>query len=163
MSKYVRQWRKRISVKIQKDKYIKETEKDRMIDILVEKLQLSNVEVSVAFDKFVEIYPKAEISKDDFLKETQGNILAETLFEVFDKNRRGALNFYEFMMVKNISKLESPEEKLNGILCSCEACVIEIREAISMDGDGPISKEEFLQSAMKSSLICKMVNERIGT
>ena len=119
MSKYVRQWRKRISVKIQKNKDLKEVEKEaekvKMIDILVEKLELSNDEVLVAFDKFVEIYPKAEISQDDFLKETQGNVLAETLFKVFDKNRRGALNFYEFMMVKNASDMKTSEEKLNWI------------------------------------------------
>ena len=30
----------------------------------------------------------------------QDNILAESLFDVFDEDKSGALNFYEFMLVK---------------------------------------------------------------
>ena len=30
----------------------------------------------------------------------QGDILAESLFDVFDEDKSGALNFYEFMLVK---------------------------------------------------------------
>ena len=31
---------------------------------------------------------------------SQDNILAESLFDVFDEDKSGALNFYEFMLVK---------------------------------------------------------------
>ena len=163
--------------------------------LLLRKLDISHVEILVAYDKFFKKYQNGEISKDDFLKENQENMMAETLFNVFDEDNSGTLNFYEFMMVKYTSNLQSPEEKLNWIFTAFDqdgggsidgdeirgivvglfkmsdkieneeeiiACIKEIQEAIDADGDGNISKEEFVENAMKSSFIYKMVTEKIG-
>ena len=96
---------KKRSVKIKEDKHFKETvkhnEKLRMAKLLVGKLEISNIDVLVANDKFFKKYPNGEISKDEFLKENKGNILAEIIFRVFDEDNSGSLNFYEYMMVKN--------------------------------------------------------------
>ena len=166
-----------------------------MVDILVDELKLSKDEVLVAYDKFIKKHPTGEICKDDFQRENQGNIMAETLFDVLDKNQRGALNFYEFMMVKNTSSLKTPEKKLNWIFTAFDRdgvgsidvkelrdivvglfimsdnieyekevkyCVKELRKAIAVDGDGTISKDEFVNIAMKSSFICNMVSDRFA-
>ena len=120
--------------------------------------------------------------------------MAEAFFRVFDEDNSGALNFDEYMMVKNAPNLDSPEEKLDwiftafdrdgggsidadevydivlamfkmsgkdvevgGIEDEIDDCVDEIIEAVDTDEDGVITKEEFLQNAMKSKFICKLV------
>ena len=127
--------RRRSSVKIKETNELKEaerqTEKLRIAGLLLRKLDISHVEILVAYDKFFKKYQNGEISKDDFLKENQENMMAETLFNVFDEDNSGTLNFYEFMMVKYTSNLQSPEEKLNWIFT-----------AFDQDGGGSVDVDE---------------------
>ena len=41
--------------------------------------------------------------------------MAEAFFRVFDEDNNGALNFYEYMLVKNAPDLNSPEQKKDWI------------------------------------------------
>ena len=74
------------------------------------------LQVLVLYDEFFQQNENGEISKEKFLEERQvlqpppmrisivhnwqDNFLAESLFDVFDEDKSGALNFYEFMLVK---------------------------------------------------------------
>ena len=119
----------------------------------------------------------------------QENILADSLFRVFDEDDSGALNFYEFMCIKNAS-IDTPEDKLvwiftafdqdgggtidvveirNIVLAlfkisgfeedeeSIENCIDDIRHAVDIDGDGEISKEEFITNAMNCNIISNLI------
>ena len=122
--------------------------------------------------------------------------MAEAFFRIFDEDNSGALNFYEFMQVKNAPNLESPKEKLNWIFIAfdrdgggtidvdevkdivvalfkmsgrdmgdihleneIEECVDEIIEAVDSDGDGEITKEEFVENAMLSKFLSKLISD----
>ena len=171
----------------------KQEEKVRMAKLLLGKLDITNIEVMLAYDKFFKKHPDGKICKEDFLTESRGNVIAETLFNVFDEDKSESLDFYEFMMVKNTSSLQTPKEKLNWIFTAFDrdgsgsietdeirdivmglskmsgkdvaeeeimACVKEVRDAIDVDNDGNISKDEFIENAMKSSFIHKIVTEQ---
>ena len=191
------QKRRRSIVKIKEDKMLKDLEKQdekvRMAKLLVRKLDITNIQVLLAYDKFFKKHPQGTICKEEFLNESKGNLIAETLFNVFDEDNSGSLDFYEFMMVKNTSNLQTPEQKLNWIFTAFDRdgsgsidsdeitaivlgllkiasksidadevaiCVKEVREAIDNDDDGNISKEEFIENAMKGSFINNIVNEK---
>ena len=62
---------------------------------------------------------------------SQDNIMAEAFFRVFDEDNSGALNFLEYMMVKNAPNLKNPEEKLKWIF-----------NAFDQDGGGSIDVDE---------------------
>ena len=62
---------------------------------------------------------------------SQDNIMAEAFFRVFDEDNSNALNFLEYMMVKNAPNLENPEEKLKWIF-----------NAFDQDGGGSIDVDE---------------------
>ena len=38
-------------------------------------------------------------------------------------------------------------------------CVADIRDAVDADGDGDITKEDFVKNAMQSKFICNMLKE----
>ena len=170
----------------------KQEEKVRMSNLLRGKLKISNIDVLTAYDKFFKKYPSGKICKENFLEESKGNLIAESLFDVFDEDKSGCLDFYEFMMAKNTSSFQTPEEKLSWIFSAFDrdgsgsidtneikdivrglykiaskplveenilASVKEITDAIDVNNDGDISKEEFIENAMKSSFICKIVTE----
>ena len=121
--------------------------------------------------------------------------MAEAFFRVFDEDNSGALNFYEYMLVKNAPSLDTPEEKIewiftafdqdgggtididevegivdalfkmagkevSGIISDEEKddCVYSIIDAVDTDGDGVISKEEFVQNAMNSAFIFNVIH-----
>ena len=58
------------------------------------------------------------------------SILADPLFRVFHEDNSGALNFYEFMCIKNAS-IKTPEKKLSWIFT-----------AFDQDGGGTIDVDE---------------------
>ena len=45
----------------------------------------------------------------------QDDILAESLFDVFDEDKSGALNFYEFMLVKVTTTWKLPSSKSTSV------------------------------------------------
>ena len=110
---------------------------------------------------------------------------------MFDEDSSGALDFYEFMCIKNAA-IVTTEEKLNWIFTAfdqdgggtievgeirdtveaffkiagkeadeddIDECVNEIRNAVDIDGDGEITKEEFILNAVKSDFICELIEK----
>ena len=125
--------------------------------------------------------------------------MAEAYFRVFDEDNSGALSFFEFMLVKNAPKLDTPEDKLNWIFNAFDQdgggsidgeeccgvvealfrmsgkvmegdtakteiadCVENILAVVDVDGDGIITKQEFVENAMKSPFISNLVNTKIN-
>ena len=169
-----------------------ENAKKELITALMAKCDLSEEEVTAAYDVFHEKYPGGEISKQQFMEESNAGIMAESLFRVFDEDKSGELSFYEFCQANNVKKMNSPEDKLNWIFTAFDtdgggsidideirdivvglfrlagieedddlisACVSDVRDAVDGDGDGDISKEEFVKNAMKSKFIFNMLKE----
>ena len=110
---------------------------------------------------------------------------------MFDEDSSGALDFYEFICIKNAS-INTTEEKLNWIFTAfdqdgggkievdeirdtveaffkitgkeddeddIEECVGKIRDDVDIDGDGEITKEEFILNALKSEFICELIEK----
>ena len=169
-----------------------ENAKKELITSLMAKWDLSEEEVTAAYDVFHEKYPSGEISQQQFMEESNAGIMAESLFRVFDEDKSGELSFYEFCQANNVKKMNSPEDKLNWIFTAFDtdgggsidideirdivvglfrlagieedddmisACVSDVRDAVDGDGDGDISKEEFVKNALKSKFIFNMLKE----
>ena len=56
------------------------------------------------------------------------------------------------------SKLNLGKDALTGGSEDISCCVEEIIEAVDVDGDGIITKQEFIQNAMKSSFISSIIS-----
>ena len=59
-------------------------------------------------------------------------------------------------LVVGLFKLSKMEEDMDQIV----SCVSDIRSSIDKDGDGDISKEEFVTHAMNSKFLCEMLNTK---
>ena len=108
-----------------------ENAKKELITSLMAKCDLSEEEVTAAYDAFHEKYPVGEISQQQFMEESNAGIMAESLFRVFDEDKSGELSFYEFCQANNVKKMNSPEDKLNWIFT-----------AFDTDGGGSIDIDE---------------------
>ena len=119
-------------------------------------------------------------------------MIAESLFRVFDKDKSGNLSFDEFLQAKQVTNLDTPEEKLNWIFTAFDedgsgfidvdevrnmvgglfrlagieeqedmlaSCATDVRAAIDDDGDGEISKEEFVKNAMVNKFISDLLSK----
>ena len=65
------------------------------------------------------------------MSQSSAGIIAESLFRVFDEDKSGQLSFYEFVQANNVTKLNTPEDKLNWIFT-----------AFDTDGGGTIDVDE---------------------
>jgi len=123
--------------------------------------------------------------------------MADAFFRVFDEDNSGALNFYEYMMVKKAPNLDNPQEKLEWIFTAfdqdnggtididevfeiveallkmsgkeidwkkfdheIQESVEEIIDAVDENGDGIITKDEFIQNAMNCQFVLRIFNEK---
>ena len=104
--------------------------------------------------------------------------MSESLFKAFDKENKGSMDFLTFMLANNVTKMNTPEDKLDWIFTAfdkddggtidteeikdivvglfkmagieededlIDACVMDINKAVDADGDGEITKEEFVE------------------
>ena len=108
-----------------------EAAKKELITSLMEKCKLSEEYVLSAYDQFHEKYPSGEITQTQFVEQSKAGIMAESLFRVFDEDKSGELNFYEFLQANDAAKLSTPEDKLNWIFT-----------AFDTDGGGSIDIDE---------------------
>ena len=81
------------------------------------------------------------------------------IFNAFDQDGGGSIDVDElYGIVEALFKMTGKEIDADGIEDEIDCCVDEIIEAVDTDGDEVITKEEFVQNAMKSQFILKMVN-----
>ena len=125
----------------------------------------------------------------------QAGLLAESLFRVFDADKSGNLDFFEFVQANSVKNLNTPEDKLGWMFDAFDAdgggtvdgdeitnivvglfrlggieededllaaCVFDVIEAVDQEGDGDISKEEFVKNAMKCKFIFNMLKSKRG-
>ena len=62
-----------------------------VVDHLVKKFSMTNIDAMVAYDKFFKKYPSGELSKEEFMEEYKDNIMAEAFFRIFDEDGSGSL------------------------------------------------------------------------
>ena len=78
------------------------------------------------------------------------------IFTAFDSDGGGSIDVDEIRdIVVGLFRLAGIEEDDDLI----SACVSDVRDAVDGDGDGDISKEEFVKNAMKSKFIFNMLKE----
>merc|ERR1711988_1149344 len=163
-----------------------------LISSLMAKCNMSEEQVLAAYDSFYAKYPSGEITQTQFVEQSTAGIISESLFRVFDEDKSGELSFYEFLQANSVTKLNTPEDKLNWIFTAFDTdgegtidvdeirdiviglfrlagieedddlitvCVSDIRDAVDEEGDGDISKDEFVKNAMKSKFIFNMLKE----
>ena len=76
------------------------------------------------------------------------------IFTAFDADGGGSIDVGEIKdIVIGLFRLAGIEED-DDLL---ETCVTDVLEAVDKDGDGDISKEEFVKNAMQSKFICNML------
>ena len=80
------------------------------LELLVKKLGLMEEEVQEESDVFYEKYPNGEMTKIQFidhcLADGESKDHAESMFNVFDVDGSGTMDFVEFMMANNASTLK---------------------------------------------------------
>ena len=119
--------------------------------------------------------------------------MAESLFRVFDSDKSGNLDFYEFVQANSVKNLDKPEDKLGWMFDAFDedeggtvdaeeiynivvglfrlggieededllaACVLDVMEAVDQEGDGEVSKEEFVKNASKCKFIYNMLKSK---
>ena len=79
------------------------------------------------------------------------------MFDAFDADGGGTVDVGEITnIVVGLFRLAGIEE--DGDLLA--ACVLDVLEAVDQEGDGDISKEEFVEHAMKCKFIFNMLKPR---
>ena len=72
------------------------------------------------------------------------------IFTAFDQDGGGSIDLNEIMdIVMGLFKMAGMDEDIDMVV----VCVSEIRQAVDKDGDGTITREEFIKNAVKSSFI----------
>ena len=78
------------------------------------------------------------------------------IFTAFDQDGGGSIDVEEIrdivICLFRFAKIEEDEDLLF-------ACVEDVRSTLDKDGDGDISKEEFVKNAMQSKFINKLLKE----
>ena len=79
------------------------------------------------------------------------------IFGVFDEDGSGSIDYDEVIkLVIGLFNMNGKVEDKEVIL----ACVLDIFEVIDIDGDGEISRDEFVNNAMKSGFIKNLMDEQ---
>eukprot|EP00092_Neocalanus_flemingeri_P013638 GFUD01014709.1.p1 GENE.GFUD01014709.1~~GFUD01014709.1.p1 ORF type:complete len:221 (+),score=70.16 GFUD01014709.1:66-728(+) len=184
-------------VRVEDDVQVNEAIIEKMVTTLMCNTELSEAAIRSQYSSFMKECPAGEMSKEKFvqLSETvlgdEAQFLADSLFRVFDDDGSGTMDFQEYIMALNATKLTTPEEKLKwifnvfdrdgggsidageiqemvgGLFAMAGAeigleelldCTEEIMAAIDVDGDGDITRDEFIEHAPKSQFIANMLN-----
>ena len=162
---------------------------EEMISMLEAKLSLSKEELSDNYDQFMKTCPNGEMTKAQFLKDEEGlmaeslfrvfdedgsgsmdfteymlasNCTSLTkpeekltwIFNVFDEDGGGSIDIDEVIkLVIGLTTMGEPEKEV------LLACVQDILEAIDVNRDGDITREEFVNNAMNSNIIRNLLKE----
>jgi Ca2+-binding EF-hand superfamily protein len=69
--------------------------------------------------------------------------LSQAVFKVFDTDTSGTMDFSEYMQAKQALKLNKANEEI------LETCMKDVKDTLDVDGDGSITKEEFVRKARR--------------
>ena len=115
--------------------------------------------VESEYKKFIKRHPDGKILKQDFSHEMQSAIpytnalkLEQLVFQVFDQNKDGFIDFKEYMLVFHLLVDGSAEEKTRKVFQLCDK-----------DKDGTVSYEElnqFLSLFSMEDMTYKLMQER---
>ena len=112
------------------------SEEDR--NYIVQSTNLPPKQVDKVFKTFLKRHPDRKIRKEDFSKELSTwynfkdfSTMENTVFEAFDTNNDGVIDFKEYMIVFYILSYGTPEQKMMQIFRLCD-----------LDKDGTVSKYE---------------------
>ena len=170
----------------------REEEKTRMINVLMVKTGHKEAEINTQYDSFMKMCPEGFLTKRsfiDFSREIfghQARSLSESIFDIFDEDHSCKIDFVEYMLAINASKMNTPEAKLKWIFNvfdrdtsgsingeeieamlkglftmagteydedDIKRCIKEIMGVCDEDGDGEITKNEFVKNALRSIFI----------
>ena len=170
--------------------------KSKMVLTIQIKTGLSVEKVKEQHCQFLTICPDGAMTKENFVELSreglgdQADDVADSMFEVFDIDDSGTMDFTEYMLAINSTGLNTTEDKLKwmfdvfdkdggGSISSEEIDILlqglfemsgqefeendlenvtrDIMEAIDADGDGEVTKDEFIENAMKCQFIAGML------
>ena len=100
---------------------LREVEKARMVNILMVKTGYCEREILAQYDSFQKMCPEGSLSKKMFIQVSRklygdnAKNLSEAIFDIFDEDGSGRIDFVEYMMAINSSNMNTPEMKLNWI------------------------------------------------
>ena len=81
----------------------------------------------------------------------------EWIFKVFDEDGGGSIDVDEVIrLVIGLFNMGGEDEDKEVLL----ACVLDILEVVDVDGDGEITRDEFVSNAMKSGFIQNLLDEQ---
>ncbi|PRP80010.1 calcium-binding protein [Planoprotostelium fungivorum] len=112
-------------------------EEEAMLEDLGKSTHFSIVELKAMYTKFKRETPNMLIDKEGFVKVTKGmgiqdEFLQDLIFNKFDRDKSGSVDFIEFISGLSVLTRGTPDEKLRSAF-----------EMYDIDGNGSISKEEF--------------------
>ena len=83
------------------------------------------------------------------------------IFTAFDQDGGGTIDVDEVSEIV-VALFKMAGKEITGLLSEqeIEDCVDDIIDAVDADGDGVITKEEFVQNAMNCDFICNMVKSK---
>jgi len=183
-----------------KIKDLEDIEKDTniMVERVTKKCDLPEDLIRHQYKDFMNLCPEGNMTKEKFLQLAEqalggeASFLVDVMFRVFDDDHSGSIDFEEFILALNATKMTTAEEKLQWIfnvfdkdgggsidaseihemvvgLCTlsgievtkveADQCTSEIMEAIDVDNDGDVTKEEFILNARKSDFIANLLEE----
>ena len=90
------------------------------ITVLAHKTKLTKKEIISQYKDFIAKYPAGAINRKQFIKhfkqrDEESDIHADAMFNVFDKENTGTINFLYFMLAGNSKVIKSAEDKLSWI------------------------------------------------
>merc|ERR1712032_1386488 len=110
----------------------------------------------------MKICPKGSMTKEQFLEKSkdilgeQAGVMGEGLFRVFDEDNSGSIDIDEVIkLVIGLFTMGGVEPQKEVLLASVQ----EILEAVDENNDGDITKDEFVENALKSESIKNLMGE----
>ena len=86
--------------------------------LICQKLGLEEDLVLKQYEAFIEKYPAGEMTKQEFVDycmekdDTAEETLSEALFNIFDKDTSGSIDFSEYLMASRATKVVSTDNPL---------------------------------------------------
>ena len=84
---------------------------DEMVERLIKKSEFSEESIRSQYKGFMSVCPNGQMTKEKFLSLSQqvlgdeAEFLVEALFRVFDDDKSGSIDFEEFILALNATKL----------------------------------------------------------